>query len=143
MQKRGFTLIEVLLSIALIGLIAGIGAVVYQQLQNRNDLDVAITSIAANARRALALSSAADGDTSWGIRIDAGVLTLFQGVSFASRDPAFDEVTALSSALAPSGLQEVVFAVFTGLPQATGTLTLTGANDSRTLTINAQGTILY
>lgn len=143
MPQRGFTLIEVLLSIALIGLIAGIGAVVYQQMQNRNDLDVAVTSIATDARRALALSSAADGDTSWGIRIDAGALTLFQGTSYASRISTFDEVTTLSPAISPSGLQEVVFAAFTGLPQTTGTLTLTGANDSRTLTINAQGTILY
>lgn len=139
----GFTLIEVLLSVALIGLIAGIGAVVFQQLQNRNDLDVAVAAIASSDRRAQALSRAADGDTTWGVRVNAGAITLFQGASFVSRNTALDEVTTMSSAISPSGFQEVVFSKLTGLPQATGTLTLSGPNDSRTITLNAQGTILY
>lgn len=139
----GFTLIEVLLSVALIGLIAGIGAVVYQQLQTRNDLDIATTTVATAYRRAQTLSRAADGDTSWGVRVDAGVITLFQGVSFATRVVTFDEVTTTSPSISPSGFVEVVFAKFTGLPQTTGTLTLTGPNDTRTLTLNAQGTVIY
>jgi prepilin-type N-terminal cleavage/methylation domain-containing protein len=143
MRRSGFTLIEVLLSVALIGLNAGIGAVVFQQLQNRNDLDVAAATIASNERRAQALSRASDGDTTWGVRINAGAITLFQGASFASRNSAFDEVTEMSNAIIPSGFQEVVFAKLTGLPQTTGTLTLTGPNETRTITLNAQGTIQY
>ncbi|MEK7639721.1 MAG: type II secretion system protein [Patescibacteria group bacterium] len=139
----GFTLIEVLLSVALIGLIASIGAVVYQQLQNRNALDVAAVTVATQYRRAQALSRAADADTTWGVRVNAGTLTLFQGTSFATRVSAFDEVSTLSSSITPSGLVEVIFAKLTGLPQATGTLTLTGPNDTRTLTLNAQGTVSY
>jgi prepilin-type N-terminal cleavage/methylation domain-containing protein len=143
MRQRGFTLIEVLLSIALIGLIAGIGAVVYQQLQNRNALDVAAVTVATQYRRAQALSRASDADTTWGVRVDAGTVTLYQGASYASRVVAFDEVSSTSSAIIPSGFQEVVFTKFTGLPQTTGTLSLTGPNDTRTLTLNAQGTVIY
>jgi len=143
MRRSGFTLIEVLLSIALIGLIAGIGAVVFQQLQSRNDLDVAAATVAADYRRAQALSRASDADTTWGVRVDVGTITLFQGASFAARIATFDEVSATPSSITPSGFQEVVFAKLTGLPQTTGTLTLTGPNDSRTITLNAQGTVLY
>lgn len=143
MRRSGFTLIEVLLSVALIGLIAGIGAVVFQQLQSRNDLNVAAATVAASERRAQALSRAVDSDTTWGVRTDVGTVTIFQGASYASRNAAFDEVSTVSPAITPSGLQEVVFAKFTGLPQTTGTLTLTGPNDSRTLTLNAQGTVIY
>ena len=142
-MRRGFTLIEVLLSVALIGLIAGIGAVVYQQLQNRNALDVAAVTMATQFRRAQVLSRAADVDTTWGVRVDAGSITLFQGATYVSRDTTFDEVSSISSSITPNGFQEVVFAKFTGLPQTTGTLTLTGPYDSRTLTLNAQGTVFY
>ncbi|MEK7518966.1 MAG: type II secretion system protein [Patescibacteria group bacterium] len=139
----GFTLIEVLLSVALIGLIASIGAVVYQQLQNRNALDVAAVTVATQYRRAQALSRASDANTSWGVRVDAGTITLFQGASYASRVVTFDEISSPATSITSSGFVEVVFAKFTGLPQTTGTLTLTGPNDSRTLTLNAQGTVLY
>lgn len=139
----GFTLIEVLLSVALIGLIAGIGAVVFQQLQSRNDLDVAATTMATAYRRAQALSRAADADTTWGVRVDVGSITIFQGAAYASRNTLFDEVSATSLAITPSGFQEVIFAKLTGLPQTTGSLTLTGPNGTRTLTLNAQGTVLY
>jgi prepilin-type N-terminal cleavage/methylation domain-containing protein len=143
MHPRGFTLLEVLLSITLIGIISGIGAVVYQQLQNRNDLDMAAASVARSFRRAQALSQAIDGDTTWGVRINTGSITLFQGASYATRVTSFDEVTNISSSIAPAGFVEAVFSKLTGLPQSSGTLTLTGSNDSRTITLNAQGTISY
>lgn len=143
MRRSGFTLIEVLLSIALIGLISGIGAIVYQQLQGRNDLDIAVSTVAQNHRRAQVLSRAIEGDATWGVRVDPGNVTLFQGSSFATRNAVFDEVTSISPALGSSGLTEVVFLKLTGLPQSTGTLTFTGTNGVRTLTLNAQGTITY
>ncbi len=139
----GYTLIEVLLSIALIGLITGFGAIVYQQLQGRNDLDIAATTVAQSMRRAQVLSRAADGDTTWGVRVNPGNVVLFQGASYATRVATYDEAATVSPALTGAGFTEVVFAKFSGLPQATGVLTLTGPNGVRTLTLNAQGTITY
>ncbi len=143
MRRSGFTLVEILLSIALIGIITGIGAVVYQQLQGRNDLDLAATAVAQSMRRAQVLSRAMDGDTSWGVRVNTGSVILFQGTAYAARVIAYDETTAISPALIGAGFTEVVFAKLTGLPLSTGTLTLTGPNGVRTLTLNAQGTITY
>jgi prepilin-type N-terminal cleavage/methylation domain-containing protein len=143
MRRSGFTLIEVLLSVALIGLITGTGAVVYQQLQSRNDLNVAAVTVVAQYRRAQVLSRASDADTTWGVRVDVGTITLFRGASYAARAITFDEVSLVPSTITPSGFQEVVFAKLTGLPQTIGALTLTGPNDSRTITLNAQGTVLY
>lgn len=139
----GFTLIEVLLSITLIGIISGIGAIVYQQLQNRNDLDIAVGSVASSFRRAQALSQAIEGDTTWGVRINTGSIVLFQGASYATRVTSFDEVTNISSAIVGSGFVEVVFSKLTGLPQTNGVLTFTNSNDSRTITLNAQGAVIY
>lgn len=140
----GFTMLEVLLSVAVIALIAGIGTPVYQSLQNRNNLDITATSVVQSLRRAQILSQAADGDTSWGVHATSGNITLFRGTSFASREAAYDEVFDMSPTITPSGLTEVVFSKFSGESQMTGTMTLTSAaNETRTITINEKGTIIF
>lgn len=135
---------EVLLSVALIALIAGLSIPVYQTLQVRNDLDVAATTATETLRRAQVLSQAVDGDARWGVHMQSGSITLFQGASYASRNEEFDEVFAVPTVITPSGTKEFVYAKFSGLPQTTGTLTLTSDNDeTRNITVNEKGTITY
>ena len=43
-RKGGYTLLEVLLSVAIISAIAGFSIPVLQSFQNRNDLDVAVSA---------------------------------------------------------------------------------------------------
>ncbi|MEE8131916.1 MAG: type II secretion system protein [Candidatus Paceibacterota bacterium] len=141
---KGFTLIEILLSMALISIIAGMGVPVYQSFQNRNSLDLAVEGFAQSLRRAQALARAVDGDTSWGAYIAPGAITLFQGLSFASRDVGFDELFDISSSISITGLQEVVFLKFSGKPQSIGATILTSPNnETRTITINTEGAIEY
>ena len=143
-MSKGFTLIEVLLSIAAIAIIAGISVPIYQSFQVRNDLDIATVEIAQSARRVQTLSQAVDGDTSWGINIQSGSMVVFKGTSYTARDAAFDEVFDVPTSITPSGISEVVFAKFTGLPQTIGTITLTSnANETRIITINAKGMVSY
>ena len=142
--RAGFTLLEILLSIALIALLAGIAAPVYVSFQVRNDLDIAATTVVQTFRRAQLLSQAVDGDTVWGMNVQSGSITLFQGVSYAARNTNFDEIFDMPESIAPGGLQEVVFSKFSGNPQTTGTTTLTSSNNEvRTINLNEKGTINY
>lgn len=144
MNESGFTLLEALLSLAIITLIAGLSIPVYNQLQMNNDLHIAAATSAQTMRRAQILSQAVDGDTSWGVYAQVESITLFQGASYVARNTSFDEVFSMPSTIAPSGQQEFVFAKFSGLPQNAGMLTLTlNANETRNITINAKGTITY
>lgn len=144
MKNAGFTLLEVLLSIATITIIAGMSVPVYQSFQVRNDLDIATVTTAQSLRRAEVLATAVDGDTSWGVKIQLGSVTVFKGVSYATRDATFDELFDVPGSLTPSGVSEVVFTKFTGIPQTTGTITFTSnANETRTITINAKGMVSY
>ncbi len=143
-NSAGFTLIEVLLSVAAITIIAGVSIPVYQSFQVRNDLDIATVEIAQGARRAQILSQSVDGDIAWGVKIQSGMIVIFKGNSYATRDVAFDEIFEMPISIVISGISELVFAKFTGLPTTTGTTTLTSStNETRNITINVKGTVNY
>jgi prepilin-type N-terminal cleavage/methylation domain-containing protein len=142
--SAGFTLIEMMLSVAVITIIAGISAPVYQSFQVRNNLDIATVSIAQSLRRAQVLAQAVDGDRTWGVKVQSGNITVFKGTSYTARDTAFDELFDMPTSTTPSGVSEIVFDKFTGLPQTTGAITLTSsANETKTITINSKGMVAY
>lgn len=143
-RVTGFTLLEVLLSIAIIGILAGISMPIYQSFQVKNDLDVAVNTIVQTLRRAQLLSQAVDGDSSWGVYMQNGSITLFQGADYSSHDSNFDEVFDVPTSITFSGIQEIVFTKFSGEPQTTGIITLNSStNETRTITINEKGMVSY
>lgn len=138
--RRGFTLLEVMLSMTVLAVLAAVGLPVFQSLQVRNDLDIAVGAVVQGSRRAQALSVASDGDATWGIRIQTGGTIIFRGTSYAARDSSYDEMFDLSGGITPSGLTEITYSKLNGFPSATGTITLTGSsNETRTITINSKG----
>lgn len=140
----GFTLIEVLLSLSLIGIIFSMAAPYYQTFQVRNDLDVATNTIVQSLRRAQLLSQAQDGDMNWGVYVQAGSIIVFKGVSYVLRDVNYDEVFDLPTSINSSGIAEVVFSKMYGLPQSIGTFTLTStANETRNIIINEKGMVNF
>ena len=143
-RQNGFTLIEVVLTISLLAIIGGIGVPVYNSFHNRNSLDLAISAYANGIRRAQAQAQGVVGDSAWGVRIQSGSITVFKGASFVARDNTYDETFSIPGSISITGLQEVVFAKLSGLPQATGNLTLTSANnESKILSLNAKGMVDY
>lgn len=139
---KGFTLLEVLLSVALISLIAGMGAPLYQSFQVRNDLNIGGATLVNMLRRAETLARASDGDTSWGVFTASGAITLFRGVSYSARDTAYDEVFVVPTSISFSGTLEYVFTRFTGFPSTSGVTTLTSSiSEIRTVTVNTRGMV--
>ena len=145
--KTGFTLLEVLLTVTLMGVLAGLALPIVPRWLQLNDVDVVANTVAQSLRRAQVQAQSGAGDTSWGVSVDASdndQIVLFQGASYAARDTAYDEVFELPATIAVSGVSEVVFAVLTGEPGATGTVTLTtNTNQVRTVVVNAVGGISY
>jgi len=142
-NNNGFTLLEVLLSVSIIGMVVAVSMPVYVGMLTKNDLDVAAATVAQSIRRAAIRSQGVDGDTGWGVKVQNGASTIFKGNTFASRDTAFDETTSVSPNITVSGLSEIILTKFTGVPVATGTLTLATGHDTATISVNAQGTVSY
>lgn len=141
---RGFTLLEVVLSLAVLSALAFAGFIFSRTIIIDADLDSSATGFVENARRAQMLSRGSDGDSTWGIHIQNGSMTLFKGANYGSRDSLYDEIIDIPTTITPSGATDVVFSKLTGFPASSGTLTLSGMQGmSRTITINEKGTIVY
>jgi len=88
MTRRGFTAIEVLLTIGLLATTAGITIPMYRQYQVYADLDTATTHLVQATHAAQALSQAGKFDSIWGVYFPTG--TLYAGPSYAERDAEKD-----------------------------------------------------
>ena len=145
MKKNGaFTLLEMLLSIACITIITFIAIPIYQSFQVRNDLDIAGTTIAQSLRRAQILSVSSDGDSTYGVKVQSGSITIFHGTSYILRDITLDEIFDMPTSIASTGIDEIIFNKLTGFPMSTGSVILTSSiNETRTITINEKGMVTY
>lgn len=144
MNQRGFTLIEMLLSVAIIAMLAGLSLPVYQSFYNRNELDITAQQLASAVRRAHLYSRAGNQDSQWGVEIQEGAFILFKGATYDTRDPAHDETITFPTSTSVSSLGDLRFAKFTGIPTTTGSITLTNINnEARTVTLNAKGMVSY
>lgn len=142
MNHRGFTLLEVMLSVAILTLITGLSLPVYETFMRRNDLDLTTQQLAASLRRAGTYARGVNRDSAWSVEVQPTVVTLFQGTNFATRNQIYDEKFAMPASITVSGLSEIQFAKLSAAPNTTGSITLTSStNATRTITINAKGMV--
>lgn len=135
---------EVLLSVVLISFMSAVATPLYHFFMVRDDMDVAVNITAQTLRRAQFISQSVDGDSNWGIKLQVGSIVLFKGASYALRDTTYDESYDIAQTVTPSGVTEIVFAKFTGLPGTTGTITFTTTNgETKNISVNSKGMVDY
>ncbi len=135
MNRRAFGLIEVLIVIGVLGAVTTLSIPLYNEYQIRSDLELATQQTTQGLDRARLLSQSAERDSSWGFYVPSG--TLYKGDSYAERDTAFDEVFAMPSTIAVSGLFDVAFSKVEGLPSETGDIVLRALNnDERVIQVS-------
>ena len=143
-SKKGFTLVELLLSIALFSMIAFVSVPIYQTFLFQNDLIVTTNLVINIARSAQLKSQSVQSDSVWGVSIQTNQTVLFKGATYATRDTTADEVSQIMTGVVPSGLTEFTFSKVFGEASTTGSLVLTGRNSqTKTLTLNAKGVFSY
>jgi type II secretory pathway pseudopilin PulG len=140
---KAFTIVELLMVIALITVMMAVMIPISTDYQQRNDLDVAQTTFSQGVRRAQQLAMASDTDSQWGINAVSGNIVIFKGASYAARDTSVDESFDTSTAITITGQTEYVFAKLSGTPSQTGTITFTNGNYQKTVGVNGKGIVSY
>lgn len=143
-RESGFTLVEVLISVAIIGMLTAISLPVSELFVRRNDLDIAAQNLVSTLRRAQTYARSVNHDSDWSVKVQQSSVTLFRGTNFGSRNTDYDETFNLVGTITPTGLAEVQFTKLNATPNTAGTITLSSTtNDIRTITINAKGAVTY
>lgn len=147
-QKRlyGFTLVELLVTIGLLGLLIGLTTISLISVQRRVTLSSTITTLISDLKEQQ--TKAMTGDTggvsknSYGIYFDTNRYILFRGASYSSADPSNFAVDLANIDFANPGTS-IVFARISGEIAAASNITLTDItnNQQKTIQINRYGVV--
>jgi prepilin-type N-terminal cleavage/methylation domain-containing protein len=146
----GFTLLELLLVVGIIGILST--SIVLNGLgyRNRQALDLAAQQMAASIRDAQNRSVSQQDGLAWGVYFNnvssTDSYTVFSGGSYSASENRF--VTSLDSPVEftiPSAgtTSSIVFAQVSGLPSTSTSVTITNGSASTTITISANGQVQF
>ena len=152
-HNNGFTLIEILLVIAVLIILLTMSIVALLPFQKQSDLQSSSQEIINALRRAQNRTLASENDSTFGVFIDTisspHRYTLFQGTTYASRDPSFDEISLLSESIEffvvdLGGGDEIVFDRLEGTTSQPGDITIrlkSSPSQTKVVYIDALGVV--
>ncbi|HAZ28259.1 MAG TPA: hypothetical protein DCY48_00580 [Candidatus Magasanikbacteria bacterium] len=141
--RPGFTLIEVIVVIALGIILLSVSIPLYDALLRVSMLDSSKADIVEQLRLAETKARYGAHNSRFGVYMQDSSYTVFQGNTYATRVVAEDNLFTLPDTITFTANTEITFATSTGLPSATGAITLlnSATNQTETITINEQGLI--
>ena len=135
-KTLGLTLIELLLVISIIMILGTFSSVFYSNLLSRNAVSNTAEQLVGQLRKAQIYTMEGKGNDSWGVRIEPSQIVLFAGST-----SAFDEVFSVNQNISVTGFTQVLFSKPSGIPDSTPTITVSGNNNTETITVNSEGMI--
>jgi len=137
-MSKGITVIELLIVILLISTLGVMSISFYGRFLTQNAVDNTTTQLVNSLRKAQIYSMTGKQNNTWGVRYTT---TPKEITLYLTGNSAFDESFSVSSNTAISGFTDISFARITGIPSTFGTITISGNNSSKTITVNEQGTV--
>lgn len=137
-MNKGFSLVELILVIAILGIIASASAPFYARFVGQNNLEVATNKIVSTIRKTQSYAMEGKDNAVWGFCMSSGKIRLFKG-SCAS--PTFTEEFDLDG-VGVTGISETLFtgpAGKRGEPSTTLNINITNDIGTKTVTLNALG----
>lgn len=150
MQKKsaGFTLVELLIVIAITSILAVGGTITYSNLRAKKALDSITTKIIFDLRATSVRSKVQQDDMQWGIRFTNGATDYYEiwsGNSYATGTKLSKNILVLTAFSDPTegAFKDIVFARGTGLPTGGAVSIAIGSYiGSKQIAINELGTVV-
>ncbi len=140
-KKSGFTLIEMLLVSALtmtIGVFVFPLGISFYRVHMHNEAAEGLISV---LRKSHSFAVSGRGGTAYGVRILDNGYVGFAGESYTARDQEEDEYYPVVSTITLSGIEEIVFEAYTGVPSDTGSVSIDSQDKHSEISISTQGLI--
>lgn len=133
--KKGFTLIEIMLSVAVISGLIIVGTTAFYQVVSRVAVANAEETFQSSLRRAQTLARNQSRNSNWGVYLDqdASRILIYAGESYETRNTTLDEAINIDGII---DISEPVFEL--NFEQISGSLTPVSST-AETLTFSAQG----
>jgi prepilin-type N-terminal cleavage/methylation domain-containing protein len=150
-SQGGFTLIEMVMAIGLMGVLAAFSYPVFGNLFTRSDLDSARSTLVQAIRRAEVNAQSQDGDSIaggtqyWGVDVQSGTITVFRTASDFTNRVSSDDVTySYASTVTINPHTDILFNRVTGYPASVASFTLTIADGTNgSVSVNGKGMVSY
>lgn len=142
-SNAGFTLVEVLLILAILGLISGLAIPFYQSFQVSSEFDNTTQEIVQTMRRAQITAMSSKSLSDYGVHFADQQYIIFRGATFNPAD-IYNESFEIASTLSVStgGNDDIVFSSVSGLPNVEATIILNSTNGKNSnIIINGLGVI--
>ena len=143
-QTKGFTLIELLIVLAIILLILIIVLPRFSDIRENQSLKNASENAISILDQARSQSTASIDSSTYGVHFETNKMVLFKGSSYSSSDPDNIDVPILTPAyISDTSLtgdaEDVVFDRLKGLPDVSGTVTISTTSQSQIINISSSG----
>lgn len=146
---RGFTLIEMIVVIAITTILGAMAFVSFERIINFNSIQGQAESVRSHIERARIFTLASKNNSSFGVIFSTSTARVYQGTNFvaaSSSDQVYeiDSTDSIININFSGGGNTIYFNKITGEPNATGTIMITSksnTDDRRTVVIYQTGIV--
>ncbi|MEK7616348.1 MAG: prepilin-type N-terminal cleavage/methylation domain-containing protein [Patescibacteria group bacterium] len=139
-QRRGFTLIEVLISLSILTILLGLSVPFVLNFYERYQIDSERAKFVSLLRQARTMSLGGEGSADHGMYISGTQFTVYEGANYATRNTAKDQTSERETNVDITGPTEATFAYLTGTT-ASQSFILDNRVKQNTIHVNTEGTI--